>query len=142
MPFHRFQRTTVAAILATTSLTVCAADEREAILNKLQSLMSSSSAAKGANVTMAYIPAGSEVQKTGEMVIGALSGASRSKVPVAIVGPDGALLLKIVTLATENCPQGILSGVTVIYLGRDGDNEKLDHMRTKCGADFVFGTYP
>lgn len=134
-------------LLIGASLMVCsfgagATDEREAVFNKLQTLLNSSPPEEGARVSVVYIAPGSEVQKTGDMLIGALFNASRSKEPVAIVGPDGALILDVITFATAKCPQGILSGVKVFYLGREGDNKKIDNLRGKCSADVVFGTYP
>lgn len=134
--------TVIALVLVSVASIAKAADERQALFDKLQVLLNSSPAANPGKVSMVFIPAGSDVRKTGPMVIRALTSASSSKVPVAIVGPDGALNLEIVTLATANCPQGILGGVTVFYLGRDGDNDKLDHLRSKCGADVVFRTHP
>jgi len=132
----------VALVLASINCPAGAADERQALLSRLSALLNSSSVANSGKVSMVYIPEKSDVQETGQMIIRALTGAASSKLPVAIVGPDGALNLEIITLATVHCPQGILKGVTVFYLGRDGDGEKLVYLRGKCGADVVFGTYP
>jgi len=113
-------------------------DEREAIFKKLNTMNIPGSG----QMQLVWIPAASDIEETSKMVIGALQSAVSSKTAVAIVGPDGAHNLEIVKQASSECPFDALRGVTVVYLGKKADEEKLFTLRDMCGATIKFGIYP